>query len=172
MMDEGRWNKMCSTDWQKWVDLYGKQPMVTRYPMAIGARGHRLGGISMDYQTINPSSRAADWDRLAYSRPSSHHGQRLIRDRRCKPSKIRWSSHALERAAERALWTPNQCTEWFHRTIYLGRWARNENWGDEYWVASGIRDKKGRGLFTILTLMPRAYWNYDVIQYDKNWERT
>jgi hypothetical protein len=31
---------------------------------------------------------------------------------------------------------------------------------------TGIRDKEHRGYLTITTFMPRAYWDYDVAQYD------
>ncbi len=108
-----------------------------------------------------------DWNSVAYSRTTSRLGRRLIRDRRTKPLHVSWSHHAFMRASERAEWTPQQCRLWFQGARYLGRWARNEHWGDEDWVIGGIRDKKKHGRFTIITFMPRAYWDHDVVRYDK-----
>lgn len=108
-----------------------------------------------------------DWSTLSYSRRGIHQGQRLILDRRAKPRHVIWSQHALARAAERAGWSREQCVAWFQGARYLGRWERNEHWGDANWVASGIRDKKSKGRFTIGTVMPRAYWNFDVVHYGK-----
>ena len=108
-----------------------------------------------------------EWNTLAYTRAFDHDGQRLIRDHRTRPVKIHWSRHALWRAWERAGLSPEHAAQWFQQAVYLGRWAREEGWGDRDYVVMGIRDKGQRGLLTITTFMPRAYWNYDVERYDR-----
>lgn len=108
-----------------------------------------------------------NWETLAYTRPMAHHGQHMVTDHRHKPARVRWSQHALWRAADRADMSPDECRTWFTSASYLGRWSRQEGFGDEAFVAIGIRDRGKRGLLTIVTFMPRAYWNYDVKRYDR-----
>lgn len=111
-----------------------------------------------------------DWETLAYSRSTGHHGQRFIRDRRPRPHKVSWTLHARLRAGERAEWTPDQLKSWFTSTEYLGRWQACEGWGDERFVAIGIREKGGHGRLVVKTFLPRAYWNFDIARYDRKME--
>jgi hypothetical protein len=108
-----------------------------------------------------------DWNTLTYTRAWGHQGQPFIRDQRSRPSRVVWSHHALWRADDRARMRPEEARRWFARTAYLGRWARCEVWGDQHYVVTGIRDKGGHGTLTLTTFMPRAYWEYDVSQYDR-----
>lgn len=107
-----------------------------------------------------------EWATLAYTRSCGHHGQQLIRDVRSRPTKVSWSQHALWRAWERAQMNLHDAVAWFACTEYLGRWARSEAWGNDQYVALGIRDKARRSRMNITTLIPRAYWDYDITQYD------
>ena len=108
-----------------------------------------------------------NWGKLAYTRAVGHDSQSLIRDQRTRPKKVVWSRHALARAAERMHMSPSEIRTWFPTTQYLGRWARCEGWGDTAYVAMGVRDHGRHGVMTITTVIPRAYWNYDAIRYDK-----
>ncbi len=107
-----------------------------------------------------------DWNTLTYTRLHGHEGEQLIRYHRSRPSKVSWSQHALWRADDRGHMSRADARRWFATSAYLGRWDRSEVWGDDQYVVIGIRDKEHRRYLTITTFMPRAYWDYDVAQYD------
>lgn len=85
-----------------------------------------------------------DWEAIAYTGVRARDGQRLVRDTRPRPKRVRWTYHALRRAYERAGFEPRECQEWFLKTAYLGRWAMDEFWGDGTYAtaesATGVRN--------------------------------
>lgn len=110
-----------------------------------------------------------NWDGLAYSRAKSRHDHQVFtQDVRLRPKRVSWAAHALvARAYERMGMSEEEVKEWFKTTEYLGRWANDEGWGDDRFVALGIRDRGRKGVMTIKTIIPRAYWDYDVEKYLK-----
>lgn len=88
-----------------------------------------------------------------------------IEDKKKLPKKVKFYGHSIQRAQERAEWVENteeRLIEWIKHAEYLGRWSKHEGWGDDEYVAIGLRRS---GELHITTFEPRVYWDYDVSQY-------
>jgi len=109
-----------------------------------------------------------DFGSIVYTPSHSNDGRPFIEDSRSKPSRVKFTLHARLRAVDRGEMGLKELETWFKSSAqYLGRWSRDEGWGDDKFVAVGARERHQKGVLTIKTIIPRAYWDYDINQRKK-----
>ncbi len=106
-----------------------------------------------------------DFGSIVYTPLHGYDRKVFIEDSQSKPSRVKFTLHARLRAMDRGEIDIKELESWFKDSAqYLGRWAHDEGWGDDKLVAIGVRDRHQKRLLTIKTVLPRAYWDYDVSQ--------